>query len=236
MSFICGMCGHKSETRCGHHELQAQIGDLVEERSKLNLQKDADAKVIEHLRSGIEGLEKEVEMQRRYADDRTVANEDLNKQLNEKDRLVDGLKNFIARYSQHDRTRCATWTKGPCTCGHDAEFEKVMGTSERPKDETPKRQRHESPCVLPLSSDTCVYLADGNKVVVCRDKGVKGAVWLEVKPQAIFTLQGGDTGKRDVSSPKEWAICGWCAGGQDDPEGKCPKCGGSKGKWIEASK
>lgn len=32
---------------------------------------------------------------------------------------------------------------------------------------------------------------------------------------------------------KEWAICGWCAGGQDDPQGTCPKCGGAKGKWIE---
>jgi hypothetical protein len=32
---------------------------------------------------------------------------------------------------------------------------------------------------------------------------------------------------------KEWAICGWCAGGQDDQEGTCPKCGGAGGKWIE---
>lgn len=39
--------------------------------------------------------------------------------------------------------------------------------------------------------------------------------------------------KRIEQSPKEWAICGWCAGGQDDPSGTCPKCGGAKGKWIE---
>lgn len=51
-------------------------------------------------------------------------------------------------------------------------------------------KRHEKPCVLVLSSDTCVYLADGSKVVVRRGPKVKGPVWLEVVPQAVFRLQG----------------------------------------------
>lgn len=58
-----------------------------------------------------------------------------------------------------------------------------------------ERVRHEKPCVLPLSTDTCVYLADGTKVVVRRGPKVKGAVWLEVVPQSIFTLQGSRQGK-----------------------------------------
>ncbi len=38
---------------------------------------------------------------------------------------------------------------------------------------------------------------------------------------------------REFDAKKEWAICGWCAGGADDPDGSCPKCHGAKGKWIE---
>jgi len=53
------------------------------------------------------------------------------------------------------------------------------------------RVRHEKPCVLPLSTSTCIYLADGTKVIIKRGKNVKGAVWMEVVPQATFTLQGG---------------------------------------------
>jgi len=41
------------------------------------------------------------------------------------------------------------------------------------------------------------------------------------------------TQKRVEGEQKEWAICGWCAGGHDDPGGTCPKCGGAKGKWVE---
>lgn len=58
-----------------------------------------------------------------------------------------------------------------------------------------ERIRHEKPCVLPLSTDTCVYLADGTKVVVRRGPKVKGAVWLEVVPQGVFTLQGAPKAK-----------------------------------------
>lgn len=47
--------------------------------------------------------------------------------------------------------------------------------------------RHEKPCVLPYSSGTCVYLADGMQVVIRRGPKVKGPVWLEVVPQGHVT-------------------------------------------------
>jgi len=49
-------------------------------------------------------------------------------------------------------------------------------------------KRHDKPCVVG-SSATCVYLADGTKIVVRRGKGVKGSAWLEVVPQDIIGLQ-----------------------------------------------
>lgn len=36
----------------------------------------------------------------------------------------------------------------------------------------------------------CVYLADGTKVVLCRDPKAKGRVWLERRPQAVLRAQG----------------------------------------------
>ena len=42
--------------------------------------------------------------------------------------------------------------------------------------------RHNEACVT-RASDTCVYLADGTKVVVCRDNRTTGRAWLEVVPQ-----------------------------------------------------
>ena len=56
-----------------------------------------------------------------------------------------------------------------------------------------ERVRHEKSCVLPLSTDTCIYLADGMKVVIKRGPKVKGAVWMEVIPQEVFRLQGGQS-------------------------------------------
>jgi hypothetical protein len=44
--------------------------------------------------------------------------------------------------------------------------------------------KHEGPCVV-RSGHGCAYLADGTKVVVCRDATTKGRAWLEVKPQTM---------------------------------------------------
>jgi hypothetical protein len=55
-----------------------------------------------------------------------------------------------------------------------------------------KAKRHEKPCALPLSSNTCVYLADGSKVVIRRGPKVKGPVWLKVVPQDVLHLQEPD--------------------------------------------
>jgi len=55
-------------------------------------------------------------------------------------------------------------------------------------------KRHEKPCVLPLSSNTCIYLSDGTKVVIRRGPKVKGPVWLEVVPQETLHLQAAQAG------------------------------------------
>lgn len=52
----------------------------------------------------------------------------------------------------------------------------------------PERVRHEKSCVLPLSTDTCIYLADGTKVIIKRGAKVKGPVWMEVVPQETLRL------------------------------------------------
>jgi hypothetical protein len=44
---------------------------------------------------------------------------------------------------------------------------------------------------------------------------------------------GAGSAKGSEKMQSDWAICGWCAGGQDDPNGTCPKCGGAKGRRIE---
>ena len=42
------------------------------------------------------------------------------------------------------------------------------------------------PCVT-RASDTCMYLNDDTKVVVCRDALAQGRAWLEVRSQLCFS-------------------------------------------------
>lgn len=50
-------------------------------------------------------------------------------------------------------------------------------------------KRHQEPCALPQhATDSCIYLADGTKVVLARDPHDKKDVRLEVKPQDVITL------------------------------------------------
>lgn len=83
---------------------------------------------------------------------------------------------------------------GNCECAKckiptKEEIKKILDEANRPV--SMGRKRHEKPCALPLSSNTCVYLSDGTKVVIRRGPKVKGPVWLEVVPQDVLTLQDG---------------------------------------------
>jgi hypothetical protein len=47
MEYKCSLCGHTSQTRCGHHELQAEIGTLIESNRLLRLQVGEMQKAID---------------------------------------------------------------------------------------------------------------------------------------------------------------------------------------------
>lgn len=58
-------------------------------------------------------------------------------------------------------------------------------------------KRHKGTCVT-RASNTCVYLADGTKVVVRRKKVTAGRAWLEVVPQA--TVRATDKTKKNCKT------------------------------------
>jgi len=69
-------------------------------------------------------------------------------------------------------------------------------------------KRHKGTCVT-LASDTFVYLADGTKVVVRRNKATVGRAWLEVVPQVI--VRATDKAKKNRKTTC-WGPTNCCGG------------------------
>jgi hypothetical protein len=62
------------------------------------------------------------------------------------------------------------------------------GQSDVPTRYTPRPERHKG-CVS-IMAGTYAYLADGTKIVLCRDKGAKGRVWIEQQEQLRIKAEG----------------------------------------------
>lgn len=53
MEYECAFCSHTSKTRCGHHELQAEVGTLVEDNRLLKLRVGELQKKLDSIMEGV---------------------------------------------------------------------------------------------------------------------------------------------------------------------------------------